>query len=225
MLDVLLLTHRGRPRRHSPFVREVVGKEAGEGLTATTSYLFGRKTYEKMAAHWPHEPDENPIAAHLNATPKYVVTSTLTSLDWAGSHVLDGDVVDSVNKLKAQGDGTCAGEPHARFDAAAGGNQASRQVRAAQAPPADPTATHLHARSSWRNASRSAAARPPGCCVCSRPAASAIAVASAQQTIGPGPTPFGLLAVGCSGPVRGHVRQLSTPIACLRLGALTSFCT
>src|SRR5687768_9605993 len=35
----------------------------------------------------------------------------------------------------------CAGEPHARFDAAAGGNQASRQARAASAPPADPTAT------------------------------------------------------------------------------------
>jgi hypothetical protein len=33
-----------------------------------------------------------------------------------------------------------AGEPHARFDAAAGGNQASRQACAAPAPPADPTA-------------------------------------------------------------------------------------
>ena len=33
----------------------------------------------------------------------------------------------------------CAGEPHARFEVAAGGNQASRQRRAAQAPPADPT--------------------------------------------------------------------------------------
>jgi RNA-directed DNA polymerase len=37
---------------------------------------------------------------------------------------------------------SCAGEPHARFDAAAGGNQASRLRRAAQAPPADPTATY-----------------------------------------------------------------------------------
>ena len=36
----------------------------------------------------------------------------------------------------------CAGEPHARFDVAAGGNQASRLRRAAQAPPADPTARH-----------------------------------------------------------------------------------
>jgi Group II intron, maturase-specific domain len=33
----------------------------------------------------------------------------------------------------------CAREPHARFEVAAGGNQASRQGRAAQAPLADPT--------------------------------------------------------------------------------------
>ena len=35
----------------------------------------------------------------------------------------------------------CAGEPHARFDVAAGGNQASRPAVRRQAPPADPTAT------------------------------------------------------------------------------------
>jgi len=39
-----------------------------------------------------------------------------------------------------------AGEPHARFDEAAGGNQASRAITCctAQAPPADPTATRLY---------------------------------------------------------------------------------
>ncbi len=92
----------------APYGDELLGKKAGEGLTATTAYLFGRKTYEKMAAYWPHEPDDNPIAAHLNATPKYVATRTLASLDWAGSHLLDGDLVESVNDLKAHGDGTVA---------------------------------------------------------------------------------------------------------------------
>ena len=33
----------------------------------------------------------------------------------------------------------CARKPHARFEVAAGGNQASRLCRAAQAPLADPT--------------------------------------------------------------------------------------
>jgi hypothetical protein len=32
----------------------------------------------------------------------------------------------------------CAGEPHARFEVAAGGNQTSRLCRAVQAPPVDP---------------------------------------------------------------------------------------
>jgi dihydrofolate reductase len=90
----------------APYADEVLGKQAGEGLAATTAYLFGRRTYEKMAAYWPTEPDANPIAAHLNATPKYVVTRTLTTLEWAGSEVFGGDIVASVNDLKQHGDGT-----------------------------------------------------------------------------------------------------------------------
>ena len=92
----------------APYGDEVLGRKAGEGLGMTTAYLFGRRTYEKMAAHWPNEPDENPIAAHLNATPKYVVTRTLTSLAWAGAQILAGDVVESVNALKSEGEGAIA---------------------------------------------------------------------------------------------------------------------
>lgn len=92
----------------APYGDEVLGRKAGEGLTATTAYLLGRRTYEKMAAHWPGEPDSDPVAASLNSTPKYVATRTQTSLDWAGSHVLGGDLVQSVNELKEQGEGTIA---------------------------------------------------------------------------------------------------------------------
>ena len=60
-----------------------------------------------MAAHWPHESADNPIAASLNATPKYVATKTLRQqdLEWANCHVLDGDLVEAVQELKAKGDG------------------------------------------------------------------------------------------------------------------------
>ncbi|SRR5258708_1913241 len=92
----------------APYGDEVLGKAAEEGLAATTACLFGRKTYQKMAAYWPTETDANPIAAHLNAAPKYVVTRTLTSLGWAGSQMLGGDVVASVHDLKQHGDGTIA---------------------------------------------------------------------------------------------------------------------
>jgi dihydrofolate reductase len=89
----------------APYGDEIAARAAGEGMTGTTAYLFGRKTYEKMAAHWPHEPDTNPIAAHLNATPKYVVTNTLTSVEWSGTQILSGDIAASVRDLKQTGDG------------------------------------------------------------------------------------------------------------------------
>jgi dihydrofolate reductase len=92
----------------TPYGDEVLARKAGEGMGATTAYLFGRKTYEKMAAFWPQQPDTDPMAAHLNATPKYVVTRTLATLRWAGSHVLDGDIAEAVQGLKTEGDGTIA---------------------------------------------------------------------------------------------------------------------
>ena len=85
-----------------------VAQQAGNEIGQTSAYLFGRKTYEHMAAHWPHESADNPIAASLNATPKYVATRTLRQedLDWDNSYVLDGDVVEHVSELKSQGEGT-----------------------------------------------------------------------------------------------------------------------
>jgi dihydrofolate reductase len=89
----------------APYGDEVLGRQAGQGIGQTSAYLFGRRTYEHMAAHWPNEPDDNPIAASLNATPKYVVTRSLRTLDWTGSHVLAGDVAEEVQALKATGEG------------------------------------------------------------------------------------------------------------------------
>jgi dihydrofolate reductase len=92
----------------APYGDEVFAKSAGQGMSATTAYLFGRKTYEKMAAHWPNEPAANPVAASLNAAPKYVVSNTLTRTDWAGTQVISGDAAAAVRLLKADGEGTIA---------------------------------------------------------------------------------------------------------------------
>src|SRR5215207_6695351 len=45
----------------APFFDDVQGAAAVDGLTSTTAYLFGRRTYEKMNGYWPTQPDENPI--------------------------------------------------------------------------------------------------------------------------------------------------------------------
>jgi dihydrofolate reductase len=89
----------------APYADQVQMASAVEGLAATTAYLFGRKTYEHMNAFWPHQPDANPMAAHLNATPKYVATRTLRQLTWSNAHVLDGDLATAVRKLKSKGEG------------------------------------------------------------------------------------------------------------------------
>jgi dihydrofolate reductase len=81
--------------------------EAGvRGQSGTTAYLLGRKTYQRLGSFWPHQSDENPMAAHLNRTPKYVATRTLSTLDWQPAHALTGDLVPAVRSLKQEGEGS-----------------------------------------------------------------------------------------------------------------------
>jgi dihydrofolate reductase len=91
-----------------PYFDEVLGASAAEGMAATDAYLFGRKTYQKMAAHWPNAPADDPYAQHLNATQKHVASRTLRSLDWQNSTLIDGDVAAEVAKLKDQPGGNIA---------------------------------------------------------------------------------------------------------------------
>ena len=65
--------------------------------------LLGRRTYEGFAAAWPSR--EGEFADKFNDMPKYVVSSTLDEPDWNNTTVLDGDVADSVSKLRRQVDG------------------------------------------------------------------------------------------------------------------------
>src|SRR5438093_2948415 len=70
---------------------------------ASEALLLGRVTYEGFAEAWPSR--EGEFADKFNAMPKYVVSSTLKEAEWNNSTVLEGDVVDSVTKLKHDVDG------------------------------------------------------------------------------------------------------------------------
>ena len=71
-------------------------------LDATGAILLGRVTYQIFASFWPTAPNEEGFADRMNALPKYVVTKTLKQLDWANSHVLDGDIAEGVRTIKEQ---------------------------------------------------------------------------------------------------------------------------
>lgn len=56
------------------------------------AFLLGRKTYAISSNFWPTVTDPaNPIASKLNSLPKYVASTTLSSVDWdSSSHLGDG---------------------------------------------------------------------------------------------------------------------------------------
>jgi dihydrofolate reductase len=68
--------------------------------SAPYELLLGRGTYEIFAAHWPY--DEGPIADQLNSTRKHVASTTLESVEWSNSTLIQGDVADYVADLKSQ---------------------------------------------------------------------------------------------------------------------------
>jgi dihydrofolate reductase len=87
----------------APYGDEDFGAFMAGRLANADAILFGRKTYEILARHWPRVTDpDDPIAGPLNRLPKYVVSGTLTAPGWNNTTVLTGDLAGSVRKLKEQ---------------------------------------------------------------------------------------------------------------------------
>lgn len=85
-----------------PYFVPEMGALMSEGLAEADAVLLGRRTYLEFAELWPPQGDAHPMAAFLNNAPKYVASSTLDKVDWKGSRLVEGDVVDAVKELKAQ---------------------------------------------------------------------------------------------------------------------------
>jgi dihydrofolate reductase len=90
-----------------PLLDTETGAYLNQVYGGAAAFLFGRRTYEIFAGYWGAmiDPTTNPIAAALNSRPKYVVSTSLTDPQWAGTSVLTGDVAAAVGDLKAQQDG------------------------------------------------------------------------------------------------------------------------
>jgi len=70
-------------------------------LFGSGALLLGRVTYEGFARYWPHASDTGEFGERMNSLPKYVATTTLSSLEWNAT-ALEGDVVTAVEALKRQ---------------------------------------------------------------------------------------------------------------------------
>ena len=89
-----------------PFFEDTLGAQMTAWFTGVQDFLLGRGTYEIFAGSWPKAPvEDDPIAEALNTRTKHVASRTLTSLDWSGARLVDGDVVDAVRALTAQDGG------------------------------------------------------------------------------------------------------------------------
>src|SRR5919197_4333359 len=80
--------------------RPEAGKVLAEETLAAEAELYGRRTYEFLAARWPSR--EGQLADKLNEMPKYVISSTLEGPEWTNSTVLGADAVSEVTKLKRE---------------------------------------------------------------------------------------------------------------------------
>ena len=92
---------------HLPYFDETSQAWVVEGLVEAGGFLFGRRTFETLAAYWPNaSEDEQVVAVPLNTKPKYVASTTLAEpLQWENSSLLVGDVAQAVARLKEEDGG------------------------------------------------------------------------------------------------------------------------
>ncbi|PSL31573.1 dihydrofolate reductase family protein [Dyadobacter jiangsuensis] len=69
--------------------------------------VFGRVTYEQMAAWWPSAAalEAMPeVAKGMNESPKIVFSTTLESAEWENTTLIKGDLIGEIKRLKADPD-------------------------------------------------------------------------------------------------------------------------
>jgi len=88
-----------------PFFDDAMGVSIDAEMENTDALLFGRRTWEGMAAAWPGRAGD-PYADQMNSVAKYVASRSLTEDDmarWNNSRLLpSGDVAGAVAALKAE---------------------------------------------------------------------------------------------------------------------------
>jgi dihydrofolate reductase len=84
---------------HAFFDPEVAGGTFAGAMAEAAALLYGRRTWQTMAAAWPERAGD-PFADQMNAIPKYVVSRTLgdDELRWNNTTLIPGD--DAVARIR-----------------------------------------------------------------------------------------------------------------------------
>ena len=86
------------------YFNDEMGEAVGAAMAASDAMLLGRVTYQEFASYWPGVSSEDqPFAAYMNDTLKYVVSTTLEEpLEWSNSTLIKGNVAEEIARLKRQ---------------------------------------------------------------------------------------------------------------------------
>ena len=87
---------------HSVIWGQELEKLSIEQLNSADYLVFGRVTYEGMAAHWTNEKGE--IADLMNKIPKLVFSKTLKTADWNNTTLIRENASAEIKKIKVEGD-------------------------------------------------------------------------------------------------------------------------
>jgi dihydrofolate reductase len=80
---------------------EQMGQVMGAALSRRFAMVLGRKTYDIMAAFWPHATEEAG-AKPLNEATKYVASRSHPALEWSNSVLIEGDAAEGLVELKKE---------------------------------------------------------------------------------------------------------------------------
>ena len=86
---------------HPFFDPEVLGAAYADALGKAEALLYGRRTWQGMAAAWPERAGD-PFADRMNAIPKYVVSATLRDdeLTWNTTRIPGDEAVARIRELR-----------------------------------------------------------------------------------------------------------------------------
>lgn len=91
-----------------PYFDDAMGSVIDEVMSGTDALLFGRRTWQTMAAAWPARAGD-PFADRMNEIPKYVASRTLSpdDLTWDNSVLLPpDDALAAVRELRGRDGGS-----------------------------------------------------------------------------------------------------------------------